>query len=194
MSMILDGSNGITMPTWTTANRPTNPIIGAQGYNTTYGGVEVYNGSAWDLITGGPAFSAYTSAGNTTLTANTNTKIKFDAKDFDTANCFDNVTNNRFQPTVPGYYQVSTAVQYGGSPSSPTSMTTGIWKNGSVWKRMYLSATLYGQATPLSGLIYLNGTTDYVEIYAYIACSGGTPVANAGLEVTWFQGTFVRGQ
>jgi hypothetical protein len=145
-----------------------------------------YNGVA------APAFSAYASS-NTTLTVNTATKVQFQVKEFDTANAFDNATNYRFQPPVAGYYQISTVVQYGGSVSSPTAETTSIYKNGAVIKRMYISSTNYGQATPLSALIYLNGSTDYVEIYAQLSASSGSPVTNAGQEVTWFQGVLVRG-
>ena len=35
----------------------------------------------------------------------TNTKIVFNAKEFDTANAFDSTTNYRFTPQVAGYYQ-----------------------------------------------------------------------------------------
>ena len=49
MAMILDGTNGVTFPTWTTDTRPASPSTGMTGYNTTTGQIEVYNAttSAW---------------------------------------------------------------------------------------------------------------------------------------------------
>ena len=35
MTMILDGSNGVTFPTWTTGTRPASLTTGMTGYNTT---------------------------------------------------------------------------------------------------------------------------------------------------------------
>ena len=91
-SATLDSSNGLIYPTWTTAGRPASPATGQCGYNTSIGGMEIYNGSAWDCITGGPAFSAYRST-NQSLSGQTWTKVQFDTKEFDTASCYDNVTN-----------------------------------------------------------------------------------------------------
>jgi hypothetical protein len=46
------GSNGGTsISTWTTATRPSSPIVGQTGFNTTLGSLESYNGSAW--VSGG---------------------------------------------------------------------------------------------------------------------------------------------
>jgi len=189
MPMILDGSNGITMPTWTTANRPTNPIIGAQGYNTTYGGVEVYNGSAWTLVTGGPAFSVYLSGSGQTFSSGTNTKIQFNAKEFDTANCYDPTTNYRFTPTVPGYYQLTSHFR---CDAGNTEVFLNLYKNGSQFKHFYdISVTQYGLGG--TALVYANGTTDYFEMYYYQG-SGSNKTSDYSTYDTYFQGTFVRGQ
>jgi hypothetical protein len=47
MAIILNGSNGETFPTWTTATRPGTPNVGQTGYNTTLGVLESYNGTQW---------------------------------------------------------------------------------------------------------------------------------------------------
>ena len=47
MSLLLDGTLGETLPTWTTAGRPASPTTGLTGYNTTLNIREVWNGSAW---------------------------------------------------------------------------------------------------------------------------------------------------
>jgi len=51
MSLILDGTNGETFPSWTTATRPSSPTAGQVGYNSSLGILESYNGSIW--IAGG---------------------------------------------------------------------------------------------------------------------------------------------
>ena len=48
MSLILDGTNGESFPSWTTATRPASPSSGSNlGYNSSYGQLEYYNGSSW---------------------------------------------------------------------------------------------------------------------------------------------------
>lgn len=50
MAVIIDGTTGITYPTWTTAGRPSSPTLGQAGYNTTIPQLEVYNGTTWANI------------------------------------------------------------------------------------------------------------------------------------------------
>jgi len=45
--IILDGTNGETFPSWTTATRPASPNAGQTGYNTTLNVLESYNGTTW---------------------------------------------------------------------------------------------------------------------------------------------------
>lgn len=51
MPITLNGSNGITFPTWTTATRPTSPSAGQTGFNTTTSQMETYDGTAWEINT-----------------------------------------------------------------------------------------------------------------------------------------------
>lgn len=142
-----------------------------------------------DLASGvagtGPAFSAYQSSVQT-VTNSTWTKLRFQSKAFDTASCFDNVTNYRFTPNVAGYYQVSTAVRFGDGVSR---LILGFWKNGNFDKAVCdLSSPLY--AAGGSALVDLNGTTDYVEAYCFIV--GANSNTSASAADTWFQGVLVR--
>jgi hypothetical protein len=46
------GSNGsLNLPTWTTGTRPSSPLTGQTGWNSTLSSMEVYNGAAWQSIT-----------------------------------------------------------------------------------------------------------------------------------------------
>lgn len=124
----------------------------------------------------GPAFSAYSTSVQT-VSNNTLTKIAFQAEDFDTASCFDSSTNYRFTPNVAGYYQVNTEVLFNGTVSTSQALLM-IYKNGGSYSRLFdinPSASLSANSALILGnsiLIYLNGTTDYIELYGYYF--GGT--------------------
>ncbi|MFZ9210901.1 MAG: hypothetical protein ACO22M_00405 [Candidatus Nanopelagicaceae bacterium] len=135
----------------------------------------------------GPAFSAYRT-GNQTLTTNTWTKVQFNTEEFDTNNNFDSTTNYRFTPTVAGYYQVNAILDLGGTGVTFTLST--FYKNGSRFKDIgYITNTSEIIHTG-SYLIYMNGTTDYLEVYAYITATSPT-VFGASTSVA-FSGFLVR--
>jgi hypothetical protein len=70
MSLILDGTNGETFPTWTTGTRPASPNTAQVGYNTTTPGLEVYTGSAWSAVGGSGGLGGqqvFTSSGTFTI-------------------------------------------------------------------------------------------------------------------------------
>lgn len=131
-----------------------------------------------------PAFSAYMSAGQA-LTLNTNTKLTFNTESYDTANAFDNVTNYRFTPLVAGYYQVNGCVQFGGI----TDGYAMIYKNGVVDKYGLLCGTRAAYIATISAQVYLNGSTDYIELYALTTVSGTTA---SGSALTYFQAAMIR--
>jgi hypothetical protein len=132
----------------------------------------------------GPAFSAYQSSAQTP-TVNAWTKVQFQTEEFDTSNAFDSTTNYRFTPQVAGYYQVSLAI----SCSLATVASTSIYKNGSLFKGG--NQTTGNTAQSFSTLLYLNGSTDYIEGYVYIA--NATAALNTGSSITYFQASMVRG-
>lgn len=132
-----------------------------------------------------PAFMAFLNSVQTP-SAGVLTKIQFNVEVFDTANCYDNSTNYRFTPNVAGYYQFT----MGMSPSaSVTGIGTRFYKNGSIY---VLGNDMASNANCIqsSALIYMNGTTDYVEGYAYVSTGGF--FGNASQFFTYFQGVLVR--
>lgn len=128
-----------------------------------------------------PAFSAYASAVQT-VTTNVATKVVFDTEVFDTNS---NFASNRFTPTVSGYYQINVGIQYLGSVTPYLQ----IYKNGSAYSNLISSLQVNGILHD-ANLIYCNGSTDYIEIYA--TSYGGTQF-NSGQSSTWFNGSMVRG-
>lgn len=128
-----------------------------------------------DLASGvagnGPAFAAYGTVASTP-SINTFTKLLCNTEYFDTANAYDNSTNYRFQPQIAGYYQINAAVHY---ISAVSRCIISIYKNGSD----YVMSDVNSSTVRLTAscILYLNGSTDYVEAYTYNG-SGGTAVYN----------------
>jgi hypothetical protein len=131
----------------------------------------------------GPAFSAYRS-GNQTLSSNTNTKIQYNAENFDTNNNFDSTTNYRFTPTVAGYYQINYQV---GVSTSACTMTISVIKNGDTNAGGGFWVNTSAVRGTGSNVIYFNGSTDYLEIYTNISSGQTLDSAN-----TYFSGFLAR--
>lgn len=132
-----------------------------------------------------PAFSAYANASTSIPTA-TITKVNFATEEFDTNN---NFASSRFTPTVAGYYQINASVQFTGSTVNPLAYIT---KNGSQVKcGSYTTGTFTGPVSVVSGLVYLNGSTDYVEVAAYHA-TGSSVNTLAAADTTRFDGCLMR--
>jgi hypothetical protein len=141
----------------------------------------------------GPTFSAFRNTSTQTVTSGVATKVQLNGEDYDTANAFDSTTNFRFQPTVAGTYlvtgRIAATASSGGTVSSPL-----IYKNGS----FLLNGQPYippsgssSMTTTVTGLVQLNGSTDYVELWANITGAGTITISN-GTGVTFLQGTLVR--
>ena len=47
MALIIDGTNGLTVPSWTSNTRPGAAQTGQFGFNTTLNMVEVYTSGGW---------------------------------------------------------------------------------------------------------------------------------------------------
>ena len=129
--------------------------------------------------TGAPAFNAYRGSSNQSVSTGTWTKAQLNTKDFDTANCFDSTTNYRFTPNVAGYYQINGSITPDSGVAFGTGVYVAIYKNGNSYRVGSVNNTSAGTASIpcISAVIYLNGSTDYVELYAYFA--GGSSMVIA---------------
>lgn len=138
----------------------------------------------------GPAFSAYLSS-NQTISDAVATKITCQTEEWDTNSNYDNATNYRFTPTVAGYYQANGMA----SISQTTQVDTTIWiyKNGSAWKRGFgITITSSSkQQLVVSCLVYLNGSSDYIELYGYSDGTGNATI-NSDVTTTYFQAFLAR--
>jgi hypothetical protein len=143
--------------------------------------------TAGPLSVDGPVFSAYQSA-TQTIPNNAWTKIQLQSIYFDTTQKFDNITNYRFTPNVPGYYQFNATVQ----AQFFVALAVSIYKNntGSDYAVSVGQSGVLYSTTAQSKLLYMNGTTDYVELFAYQ--SSGAGVTTVAVDCA-FSGVFVRG-
>ena len=132
-----------------------------------------------------PAFSAYNSS-NQNTTSTVLTKLIFNTKDFDTASAFDATTNYRFTPQVAGYYQINVTAFINGAN---TAVAIYLYKNGTAYQDL-VNLPLSINGLTGSCLVYLNGLTDYLEIYG--KQTGATGFYSTSPSLTRFSGSLVR--
>ena len=145
---------------------------------------------ATGVVGKGPCFSAYNNA-SFTASNGVNTKVPFNTIEWDTNSNYD-TTNYRFTPNVAGYYQVNGRVTAG--TMSGGQVILYIFKNGGEIRRFGQRPTATGvsQCPEGSGLVYLNGSTDYIDAYVYQSTgSTQTFLGNYPAE-SYFQATLVR--
>lgn len=138
-----------------------------------------------------PAWIAYRTTSDQSVTSATWTKFQANTESLDTASAFDSSTNYRYTATTAGYYQINGTV-YVNAASGLTNVGAKLYKNGSAAIAGTLCAPLSateGCAT-VSALVHLNGTTDYIELWGY--GTGTTVVFKAGADLGHFSGTMVR--
>jgi hypothetical protein len=136
---------------------------------STFGGNIDVTGN---VVTDAPAFRAHLSA-DQSITNNTWTKVQFNTENFDTNSNYDNSTNYRFTPTVAGYYQINFRVRFNGT--SLVTQLGGLYKNGALTS--YANTGRFATSSDVgvngSDLLYMNGTTDYLEVYCFLTASSG---------------------
>ena len=122
-----------------------------------------------------PSFAVKKGSDVQTLSSNTHTKVTFDTQLFDTNG---NFANSRFTPTVAGQYFFFAHLHHYNSASGATTIrNTGLYKNGSIHTNtLWSENNTYGYTMkiPAMAIIEMNGSGDYVEVYARGAFSSGT--------------------
>lgn len=144
-----------------------------------------------------PAFLVRRTLTDQTLSgSNVATKIIYDTVSNDTNSYWDSV-NSRYVPQIAGYYLISMST--GGSQSTTTSagrLQTVVRINGlDVGRTGY--GVFYGNSNIVNNgnvLVYLNGSTDYLEGFATITGAGTLLVwgSTGGTGSTFLSGFLVR--
>ena len=159
----------------------TIPVAGANIVVPQVAGTAMISGNM-------PTFFGYQNS-NQSVPANTYTKINLQATLFDTASAF-NTSTSRFQPVVAGYYQINAAV------GTTTVLATSVYydvfiaKNGNA----YAQTTAFGSPANylsafIGSVVYLNGSTDYVELYGQSNSAYTTLIGSTN---TFLNGSLVR--
>lgn len=196
MAMTLDGTSGITQMTGSIvmsgSTSGTTTIIPSAVAGSNTATLPAATGTV--MVSGNmPAFSAY-GGSSYSITSGVDTKVRFNNKRFDTANCFDSTTNYRFTPNVAGYYQVNYIARFGAT--APTIAYVMLFKNGSLYIVGNQIMGISGGTNfdlPASELVSMNGTTDYLEVYLNV---GGSSInvndANLSTFTSQFSGFLAR--
>ena len=163
-------------------------IDGDTGVSQVQNGVIVQADLASGVAGTGPAFSV-TMGASQSIANNTFTKLNFNTEVFDTNSNYDTATY-RFTPNIAGYYQISVTFAIDNSGTNFVQ-TAAIFKNGVSSTRMW-GAGSTGQyaGSTATGVVYLNGSTDYVEAYGFQNTGGSRTVL--GGENSSFYGVLVR--
>ena len=180
--------NGIGMATNSYLNFGSATGTSGYGFRDNAGTMEFKNsGGTWagvNTATSGPSFLVNKNGTSQTVTTNAHTLITWSNEVFDTNN---NFASNRFTPTVPGKYVVTTQVYCTGVSSN---ICIGeIYKNGAVVAQFNNYKGSGNDAfTTVTTIVSMNGTTDYLEVYGLN--NGGTTIDGTS-EYTYFTGALI---
>jgi hypothetical protein len=172
----------------TAADTVARLAVGTNGY-TLVADSSTSTGLKWQAASSssGPAFRAYRGTSGQSTSGSVWTKVQLNTETFDTDSCFDSTTNYRFTPNKSGYYQLNGTITYtyGGQAEG------AIYFNGTAAAKINkadVGGDGFGRNVG-SDIIYFNGTTDYVELYAY-STAGSTLLDNTN--ATFFSGVWIR--
>jgi len=185
MSLILDGTNGETFPSWTTTTRPASPVVGQMGYNTTIG-----------------QFDAYTSGGWVSVATTTSTSNKLTSAQMPTGSVLQVVQGTL--PTSSGFSTTSTSDTFTGltasiTPSSTNSkililLSPAIRATGGqgyvyqkLWRGSVGSGTLIEDGYPIIGGTTTNNDIRAVGAFNYLdsPATTSTVTYNVSLNATY---------
>lgn len=176
MSIVLQSTSGgsVTINEPTTASNFTATMPAATGTVMVSGNM--------------PAFSAYASSVQS-LTNGVFNVMTINTEEFDTASAY-NTTTYAFTPLVAGYYQVNGQVNFA---TTLALCFSGILKNGSRYKDGNWVNQTANPASLVSSIVYLNGSTDYINLFAYQSSGGALNTNNFGnTYANYFNATLIR--
>jgi hypothetical protein len=139
-----------------------------------------------------PAFAAYPSASSTNISSSTWTKVTLNTELYDTNS---NFASSTFTPTVAGYYQINFGTNTGASNSNAYWSWAAIYKNGSVYAQntpVFPAGNIQGYGNQISQVIYMNGSSDYLEFYVNVYVASGTPSYGGATTGTLASGFLAR--
>ena len=120
------------------------------------------------------------------------TKVQYDGEIYDPSGVYDNSSNYRFTPNVAGYYYIFAGVGVTAfGVSLMASAELEIRLNGSQITRSANNGSnnyQYWFTPTAQTIVQMNGSSDYIEIYAKGDVTSSTPIYFYQSGYTWFGG------
>jgi hypothetical protein len=192
------GLTANTISATTYQNLPISGVTNGSGISTS-----ITNGNLTITATGGGSSTGLTSSdyvvqgklsANQSISANTDVIIQF-VDDFDPKNWW-NSSTYQFTPTIAGYYNIFVGVWLDNPGVTNNQGNVQVRKNGNSFIIIQNPLNnVTGQAFEASKIVYLNGTTDYVDFTIYQASTGSVNIlqGTANGSGTWFSASLIVG-
>ena len=136
-------------------------------------------------------FMAYKSTSTQALNHNTETVIQYDTEDRDQQGWY-NTSDYKYTPQVAGWYQIFASSYAYNFASQGVEYATKILKNGTNIAYSLTGFDNYGGAASkhISSIVYLNGSSDYVQgaAYQYNSVAGNENIHGGTIRNTCFYG------
>ena len=187
---LVAGSYTYTFDNTGTFTMPVNGNIVMPGANTnlTVGGNLTVTGNITSTPVG---FRATTPVTNMTVNNGSTVTMLFGTEEVDTNSAY-NPATGRFTPNAAGYYSIDWFVVTNANGAG--EMIASLYKNGVLvaWGTNQTTATAHWNGIGGSaGMIYLNGTTDYISI-SLTNNSGSTATILAASGLSYFSAYLIR--
>jgi hypothetical protein len=136
-----------------------------------------------------PAFVAYRSSTEQSVSSGAVTKVQLNATSFDTHGWF-NTSSNQYIPQIAGYYQFNGSVYVVGTNLTRVQANLNFGSGNEIAGPIFVGTATTGMINIVSHLIYMNGTTNYVQLDTYAV--GTSPRVAVSMQ-TNLSGFLVRG-
>jgi hypothetical protein len=124
----------------------------------------------------------------TGIASATTTKIQYNSATYDNATSCDVITNYRCTPLQAGAYHITGSVDVIGAFNTAAAMDVFLEKNGTAVKTGDCLQYSTEMTCSVSGDVFLNGSTDYVEIFLNTTLSSSTASIFNGAATSFFDG------
>ena len=192
------GLTANTISATTYQNLPISGVTNGSGISTS-----ITNGNLTITATGGGSSTGLTPSdyvvqgklsANQSISANTDVIIQF-VDDFDPKNWW-NSSTYQLTPTIAGYYNIFVGVWLDNPGVTNNQANVQVRKNGNSFVIVQNPLNnVTGQAFEASKIVYLNGTTDYVEFTIFQGSTGSVNIlqGTANGSGTWFSASLIVG-
>ena len=145
-----------------------------------------------------PAFKAFLSETQDGLTSSADTKVNFDAIEYDVGGYYDNTTNYRYTPLIAGYYHIVFSASCGQAVDIDDFILNIVKNDIFVTQgRIHLTGVtnddIFASSIHTQDIIHMNGTTDYLHCSARVHSEEATsPEIRLGMDRSYFSGLLLQ--